>query len=258
MSRKLEKSDLQRYESSAVIEHLASNYVLGLLNVRVRNRVDNLRADIDFRALDKRIGFWEQKLSPLNNTAPEISPLPETWQKILVRLGLEQEQTTTSNAGNSKPARLFSFSQFAGVFSLIICVVLGFSLLQKTDSMGPLSYVAVLEDDKQVPQVVAATYGESKQLVLDIIDLPAIETEQSYELWVVSKTDNQARSLGEIPKGLANFDRQLTEAEWRLIADSSILAISVEDEGGSATGEPSDMIVSKGLCIRLSDKEESS
>lgn len=53
---------------------------------------------------------------------------------------------------------------------------------------------------------------------MDILNLPEIDSEESYELWVTSKTDNQSRSLGEIPKDLTNFDRQLSEAEWRLMA----------------------------------------
>jgi anti-sigma-K factor RskA len=93
-------------------------------------------------------------------------------------------------------------------------------------------------------------------LVLDILTLPEIDSEESFELWVTSKTDNQTRSLGEIPKGQSSFDRQLSDAEWRLIADSSFLIISVEDIGGSALGEPSDRVVSKGLCIRLPGEDQ--
>jgi anti-sigma-K factor RskA len=118
-------------------------------------------------------------------------------------------------------------------------------------ALGTLSYVAVLQDDNQTPQVVASSYDESKTLVLDILNLPNIDSEESFELWVTSKTDNQTRSLGEIPAGVQSLDKALSEAQWRLIADSSFLIISVEDQGGSALGEPSENIVSKGLCIRL-------
>ena len=256
MSRKLEASKMQRYSSPVIVDHLASNYVTGLLNPLVRQRVDTLRAQFDYSHIDQRISYWEQKLSPLNDAVPELAPLPETWQKIQDRLDLQQN----TQAQQSQQAASWgilswlsgSMLKWSTAFSLAVCVILGYSLIQQNQTSDPLSYVAVMQDDQQTPQVVAATYGASKKLMLDILTLPDIDSEQSYELWVTSKTDNQSRSLGEIPKDLSSFERQLSEAEWRLIADSSFLVISVEDIGGSAIGEPSDMIVSKGLCIRLS------
>lgn len=254
MSKQLKKSNLQRYSSPIVVDHLASNYVTGLLTPKVRLRVDALRKQFDFRHIDYRIDYWEQKLSPLNDKTPELAPLPETWQSIQTRLNLGQQQA-------EKRSSLFSWlsfpvSKWAGAFVFVVCAVFGASLLRPADSLGALSYVAVLEDSSQTPQVVAATYGDSKKLVLDILTLPEIDSEQSFELWVTSKTDNQTRSLGEIPKGQNSFDRQLSDAEWRLIADSSFLIISVEELGGSALGEPSDRVVSKGLCIRLPAGED--
>ena len=172
-----------------------------------------------------------------------------------------QENNQTQEQQSEKVRGLFSWPSFSilkwsTAFSLMLCLVLGYSLLQQNESLDPLSYVAVMQDNNQTPQVVAATYGTSKKLVLDILNLPEIDAEESYELWVTSKTDNQSRSLGEIPKDLTSFNRQLSQAEWRLIADSSFLVISVEDVGGSAIGEPSNRIVSKGACIRLTAWEE--
>lgn len=270
MSRKIVEPNnpdtIARYTSPELVDHLASNYVMGLLSPLVKKRVDSLRRDFDYRQIDHRISFWEQKLSPLNNETPDLAPLPQTWKNIQASLNHGQ-----ASSQNAKQARVqttneswwqtFSFGKWSGAFSFIICVVIGFALLKPTDvpnntGLGALSYLAVLEDDNQTPQVVATTYGESKQLVLDILSLPEIDSEETFELWVTSKTDNQTRSLGEIPRGQTSFDRLLTDAEWRLIVDSSFLAISIEDEGGSAIGEPSDSIISKGLCIRLADRDK--
>lgn len=256
MSKQLNTQDIQRYSNPTVVDHLASNYVLGLLSPRVRKRVEHLKNHFNYRHINERIHYWEQKMSPLHNSTPELAPAPETWKRIQTRLKLEatafQPEQMTSRKGTS----WFEWSSFAmwrwsGVFSIVLCILLSVGLIRQETPLGPLSYVAVLQDDNQAPQVVAATYGDSKQLVLDIINLPNLDDEQSYELWVTSKTDNQTRSLGEIPIGSSSYDRQLSEAEWRLIADSSHLAISIEDAGGSALGEPSDEIVSKGICVRL-------
>lgn len=270
MSRKVEKPNkprtIARYSSPELVDHLASNYVMGLLSPLVKKRVDRLRRDIDYRQIDLRISFWEQKLSPLNDDTPNLAPLPQTWKNI--QASLHHEQATYQGQGQAKEKvtkeswwSAFTFGKWSGAFSLIICVVIGFVLLKPTDvandnGLGTLSYLAVLEDDNQSPQVVATTYGQSKQLVLDILSLPQIDSQETFELWVTSKTDNQTRSLGEIPKGQISFDRLLSDAEWRLIVDSSYLVISIEDEGGSAIGEPSDSIISKGLCIRLANRDK--
>ena len=261
MSSKLEKSRMQRYESFEVVDHLASNYVMGLLKPLVRRRVDALRNQFDYVHIDQRISYWEQKLSPLNDTASELQPLPASWENIQAQLNMGQQHEAMVDMPDQTSEGPFawlsnSLLRWSSALSLVLCIFLGFTLWQQEPSLGELSYVAVLEDSNNSPQVVAATYGDSKKLVLDILTLPEIDQEQSFELWVTSKTDNQTRSLGEIPQGTNSFDRQLSEAEWRLIADSSFLIISVEDEGGSALGEPSEMVISRGLCIRLATEGE--
>ncbi len=254
MSKPLKESNTSRYSSPVIVDHLASNYVTGLLTQRVRQRVDGLRTQFRYRHIDRRINYWEQKLAPLNDKVPELAPMPDTWQNIQTRLNMGQQQAEQPSGFLHWLS--FPISKWAGAFVFAICAFFGASLLRPADPLGSLSYVAVLEDNSQTPQVVAATYRESKKLVLDILTLPDINSDESFELWVTSKTDNQTRSLGEIPKGETNFNRQLSDAEWRLIADSSFLIISVEDMGGSALGEPSDRVVSKGLCIRLPQEDK--
>ena len=74
--------------------------------------------------------------------------------------------------------------------------------------------------------IVASTYGESKTLVVNVVNTPTIDKEQTLELWVISKTDAQARSLGVIEQGKTLIEQQLTQAQWRLIKDSDSLIVS--------------------------------
>lgn len=252
MSSKIEDTPIRRYLLPEVAEHLAANYAMGLLSVKVRKRLEKLRQQRHYKTLNEKIYYWENKLSPLNDSAPELAPLPESWEIIQQRLSMGKY---TREQQAKRQYAWWNWGRFSMAFSLVLCIALGVSVMQPAPSMGSLSYVAVLESDANEPQVVASTYGDSKQLVLDILSLPDIDNEESYELWVTSKSDKQKRSLGLIPKNISNFNRQLSQAEWRLIADSSYLLISIEEEGGSALGEPSDMIVSKGLCIRLAPQE---
>ncbi|MFT6270319.1 MAG: anti-sigma-K factor RskA [Alphaproteobacteria bacterium] len=196
------------------------------------------------------------KLVPLNADTAELAPLPETWQKIKASLNTGQPAKHIKVAAETFSWLALFKKQWPSAIAVSFCLMIALFVVNQPVKVDALSYVAVLTNSEQTPQVVASTYGNSKKLVLDIVDLPSIDEEHSYELWIRSKTDNQTRSLGEIPKGLLSFQRQLSQAEWRLIVDSSYLIISVEEEGGLAIGEPSDMILSKGLCIRLSGWEE--
>ena len=201
---------IMRYKSDKVVEHLASNYVLGLLNARVVNRINKLCLNYEYHELQNRINFWEQKLSPLDEYVPVADPDPSTFSKISEKLNFEEpnaQEDDSKSTSFSTWLEKFSIWKLSSAFSIALCAILAFTILQQPEQLGPLSYVAVLEGEDKSPQLVASTYGDAQTLVLDIIDLPALDEEQTYELWVVSKTDNQIRSLGEVPTDTKSFDR---------------------------------------------------
>jgi anti-sigma-K factor RskA len=245
--------ELKRYQLPEVVEHLASHYVLGSLPIRVQRRVETLRRDVENDSLNARIQFWENSMSPLNEKISPLEPKASTWENIHAELN-----SNSRNEAKQPWYALFTprFYQWATACSLMLVALLSVSTLNQSDSVGALSYVAVLADDQQKPQLVAATYGESQTLLLDIVQLPEVQEGETLELWVTSKTDFQTRSLGEIPLNVASFSRKLSNAEWRLIKDSDSLLLSIEEAGGSAIGEPMGAIVSKGACVRLSGWQE--
>lgn len=246
---------LKRYHSPEIIDHLASNFVLGTLPTRVKARVLALRQQFEYSALEQRIQFWEMKMAPLHDDTPELAPKADTWDMIQAKINPQ-----SVSAEDKRPWYHFfniRFYQVATACSLLLIALLSFqSFNSDSQDPGTLSYVAVLADASQKPQVVAATYGDSQTLLLDIVSLPSISQGETLELWVTSKTDKQARSLGEIPTDVASFSRTLTTAEWRLIKDSESLLITVEEAGGSPIGEPLGEVISSGACIRLSAWQE--
>jgi len=250
--RKLKLSELSRYHLPEVIDHLAANYVMGTLSPRVRNRIDGMRSDADYQSLDERIFYWQKKLSPLDNQTPERPPMSDTWQNIQQQLGMNVQ--VTNEVAEHKRSWLgwasLSLHRWVTVCSLVLAITFGVVMMQNT-TVGAVSYVAVLTDDNQTPQVVATSYADNRDLRLNVLSLPDIDNNQTYELWVTSKTDGQARSLGAIPLSSSTFNRTLTKAEWGLIKDSDKLLITIEAQGGSVSGQPSQQIVSSGLCIRL-------
>lgn len=242
-------SKIMRYHNAELIENLAHQYVLGTQSMLVRKRITRLR--MQHTALDQRINYWEAKFSPLNNDVPELMPKKNTWQAIEQQLQLQPQhakKTLTAWFG-------LGFHQAASAFSLLALAVTLF-FQQPSKQADPLSYIAIMNDKNQQPQLVATTYGGSRTLSIELLNTPAVPSDMSLELWVTSKTDKQVRSLGIIPINKNVFNRALTEPEWRLIKDSENLLLTLEEKGGSPYGEPMGTQVSKGLCIQMASWQE--
>jgi anti-sigma-K factor RskA len=262
-----------RYQQTNVVDHLASQYVLGTLAPLVRQRVLSLCKHNE--ALEKRIHFWQEKLVVIDQKTVERPPHEKSWAVIAQALDIDadtqHEAVTVNPLGNEKQtffskvmswcsSNIFSTLtsstptyRLSAAFSLVVLVMATLIVNPFAGSPEQLSYVAVLTNEKGSAHLVASTYGDSKKLVVNVINMPDINNEQALELWVVSKTDAQARSLGVIPQGQSLIEQQLTQAQWRLIKDSESLIVTMEESGGSPIGEPSEMIVSRGLCVRLQE-----
>ena len=262
----------KRYLNKEVIEHLASQYVLGTLTPKTRQRVEAL--SLNNCALVDRIDYWQNRLVNLDKQTPVLPASELSWQNIADKLDIPLESATKNQQESDNVTK--DTLQLNGVFLQFIAelkiglaswftpryrLASGFSILAfalfalffnpLADKADPLSYVAVLTEQSGQAHLVASTYGDSKKLVVNIINSPKISKQESLELWVISKTDAQARSLGLIPLDNPLIEQQLTTAQWRLIKDSESLIVTIEEAGGSAIGEPSEIIVSRGLCVRL-------
>lgn len=242
---------INRYNNETIIEHLASQYVLGLLTAKTRARVEKLCKTN--QALEEQIIYWQQRFCRFDQQTAELAPKAQTWQNI--ESALTQSEQHTANDVAIKPSfwSWLHFPQLASAIAIVTIALLSYLVIKPINTNDPLSYVAVLTDKNQQAQLVASTYGESKKLIVNVINNPKIAQDQDLEIWVVSKTDQQARSLGVIPRNTPLIQKQLTNAQWRLIKDSDSLIVTVEERGGSPIGEPSELIVSRGLCVRLKD-----
>lgn len=269
MSKQLDGSSQKsaRYQQINVIEHLASQFVLGTLTKRVYQRILTLAKHNVL--LEQRIDYWQEKFVCIDESTIELPPSEQTWSVITTAINVEKDDDkTTLSTKTTKTTKATKKSVFAPLlawfakpyvsysmaFSVIVLCISTFMMLYPlSDKIGPLSYVAVLTEKNGQAHMVASTYGDSKKLVVNIINRPNITVGQDLELWVISKTDGEARSFGIIPNNETLIEQQLTQAQWRLIKDSKSLIVTMEEAGGSAMGEPSDLIVSRGLCVRLQE-----
>jgi len=256
MSKQLntKQASSARYQQVNVIEHLASQFVLGTLTKRVHKRVISLCKQNT--TLEQRINFWQGKFVSIDESTEILPPSEQSWLAITKGLNFDLADSTKTQGLFSKFLVWCSKPQvaFSVAFSMLVLMISTLVLVNpfagKVDS---LSYVAVLTEQTGQAHLVASTYGESKKLVVNVVKAPKVVSNQDLELWVISKTDGEARSFGLISQEQGLIEQQLSEAQWRLIKDSDYLIVTVEEKGGSAIGEPSEIIVSRGLCVRLEE-----
>jgi len=255
---------------------LAAEFVLGTLASNEREQAENLIAsDPAFAAL---VRSWEQRIGQLHAMVAPVEPPPETWSRIQARIaGVEPSGTIVlphpdqaarmAAEGNviDLRRRLGRWRQAAAGLAAIAAVLLAFvatsaydpallpaqlrpkpvevvKVVEKTieKEVNPGRFVAVLQPSAASPAFI---------LTVDVANRTASVRRvaggpppgKSYELWLVSdRFQGRPRSLGLVsdefarPAALASYDETV-------IRDATY-AVSLEPEGGSPTGQPTEVL----------------
>ncbi len=93
-----------------------------------------------------------------------------------------------------------------------------------------------------------AVHEQGTQKVRMTVVSGQIAPEQDYELWLV-EPDKETVSLGVVPSGKATVD--LTEEQRAILEAGGLLAISIEQKGGSPTGTAQGPVVAVGAPKEL-------
>jgi anti-sigma-K factor RskA len=258
---------------------LAAEYALGTLDAEERKGAkDRIASDPAFAAL---VGRWERRLGELHVLTADMEPpstvwdaikekLPETAPSETVRLPEPTPQPTPSPPPSATPpnirvlrARAARWRTLAVFTGSLAAALLAFMLLPrwgllppalsprppapaaKSAAPGSLSprYVAVLERDAVPPAFVLLVDAATRSLTLRRLGAPR-EASKSYELWLISSRLPAPRSLGLAgPGDVTELGDVLAADDPGLIGDASF-AVSLEPDGGSPTGAPSNVAFS--------------
>lgn len=235
-----------RYTKPEVQERIARDYVIGSLSAAARRRCESLRMELP--DLDQKIHKWSEHLQPMADAVPDLVPGNAVWERIDASIN----KASLSPEPVAKRLSLWDRLSFVRGLALAASIlVVALALIQVTQDVPPsVDYVAVLANDAGQPRIVATASEVTKKLQIRIFG-DALDSESDYQLWALSKTDGEIRSLGLLDAGSLS-QRQLNETDWRLIIDAHELLVTAEMPGGSPIGEPSDDVISRGLCVRLS------
>ena len=211
-------------------ERLAAEYALGTLRGRARERLKRwMRDDAE---LAREVAKWEARLAP---------PPARVWNALQNRLEV-----------NPTGARKMSFSVWkalgwmaSGVAAALVAVTF---LLPSLRDTSPAAYVAVLSDAKTNRAVLVATAGQAdKVLRVNTLD-PSIQVSgRSLELWALPR-DGKPKSLGVI--GAQRAVLRLDAPADKSLGNVPALAISLEPQGGSPTGQPTGPVLYSGPCVK--------
>lgn len=234
-----------RYKRQELQQHLARTYVVGALRGLARRRFERLMMELP--ELRQRVLQWQDHLQPMADAVPVEIPAPAVWKGIQAKI----TPVTEASAAASRPWGL----PFLGWGLAAALLVMGalttlLTLRPSAPVTAAVDYVAVLEDSAGTPVAVATTKIATQLLTVSILRDPELTDDADLELWAVSKTDGETRSLGLLDRNDSG-EKLLTAAQTRLVKDAQSLLITVEPEGGSPIGEPGGEVFSQGVCVRI-------
>jgi len=235
-----------RYDNPQLRDELATRFVLGTLTRRARQRFARLlKYDV---ALRRNVSRWETWLAPLADAVPAVAPPQRVWRNIETRIA----------GGRNRPGFWASMALWRGLaaVSAACVIVLATLLVLRQPVEPPLSTIAVLADSKAQPAMVVAWSPQvsptQRFVKVKMLAQPALPPGKSFELWMLPDAAGKQApvSLGVVAATAAQTVR-LTEAASKMLPKIWGMAISVEPEGGSTTGQPTGPVILSGPCVKV-------
>lgn len=234
--------NLSRPDRRARLDALAAAHVLGTLSPRARARLSRIaRTDT---VVAGTLRAWEQRLSPLAEAAPPVTPSPRLWRRIALRLGLEPERAVRkpwwSRVGFW---RGFAIASFAAALVLAVA-----QLLPQAGAPGA-PIVVVLAGPDAKPALLATLDRRERTLAVKAVGAAPVPADRSLELWMLPD-GSPPRSLGVIPaSGVGRVT--LPALPDAALAAVPALAVTLEQAGGSPTGAPQGPVLYTGKVERF-------
>jgi anti-sigma-K factor RskA len=235
---------------------LAAEYVLGVLDAPAR-RAFAARMARD-ASLAREVAQWQRRLSPMAEEFEEVAPPLGLWPRIRAHVGL----SAAPGAAPGVPLwerlafwRGIGAAGFAATAaSLLALALLPRSLPVQEEEHSPLPHplrlVATASTSDGQPMLVAAVDDDAcTMVVMPVRASRMVPAGKVAQLWLVS-ADGRPHSLGvddRAPMQAITVPRTLRN---EMLAQG-LLAVSIEQPGGSPTGAPTGDVVARGPLTRL-------
>lgn len=244
------------YDRPALLDSLASEYVLGTLRGQARRRFERVLSEL--KSAQIAVAAWEARLHALAQAVPPSLPSPQLWTRIESRI--ESRYDSRYAAG---PAKWLNWLlPFAGVLSGIAIGIVAVRLapnavfpadqLAQQEKALSQSYVGLLLDREDKPAVLASATRHGTRLKLKIMRPITVPTGKMLTLWALphdlAGKDLPAMRLGTIPAE-GKGELAMADSAEKLLSNVSRLGVSLEASGSQPT-TPSAFVMT-GHCVRL-------
>lgn len=225
-----------RVEDPTLIDLLAQRYVIGTMRGGARRRLE-ARAAGNF-ALRRAIDAWQERLAPMALALPPEQPSDLLWQRIsaALRFGAAPAPRASGRRG--------ALAAALGIMALISIggwwqaanrppVTVTETVIERVPEAVT---VALIDDADGEPIWLASLRPQSRELTVRVINAPEPRDDRDYQLWLLD-ADGNPLSLGLLPQ---QDERRLTmdAAAVAALADSELVAVSLEPPGGSPEPVP--------------------
>jgi anti-sigma-K factor RskA len=213
---------------------LAADYAIGLMPPTARKRFEHLL--LDDGALRAELARWQNHLTLLTEPLVE-QPVPEhVWQAVVARI-----EPQTLHVPLKRP--FWNWLRL-GAVACSLLIVLTAGLLYNRDSV---QYQATLLSGTAQPGLRIEAHAD--YLKVQPLELAAVEAGRSLELWAIP-VEGKPVSLGLIP---SDGDGRITlgQSQQQLLKVPVVLAVSLEPQGGSPTGQPTGPVLYQGPLASL-------
>ncbi|MGL4574232.1 MAG: anti-sigma factor [Burkholderiaceae bacterium] len=248
-----------RYTNPALLDHLASAYVLGTLRGRARSRFERLMRDrADVRLL---VGQWQNRVHKLAASVPPAQPSQRVWRNIQQQI--KQPAKPESAAQAPAVSGFWSWLKggaligggFAAAMLMVLLQPLSFisvdRIAQQAEKL-PQSYVGLLLDDAGAPAVLASSVRQGKTLTLKMLKPVAAPAGTQLVLWALP-TEGAPFKVGVIPAGIpvrSSGTIELADTSEKLFAKVPKLMVTAEPVS-PAPAAPSTPPLLSGHCVKL-------
>lgn len=220
------------YGNQTLRELLAGEYVLGLLRGAARRRFERLL--IEDARLRAEVAAWERKFAAWNRGLHPLAPPSSVWRKLQSRIHAEPNPVMAPRFRPLWGAAIVA----AAVILFVVGIFLGRSVLAPLPTP---SYVAVMSTAQGQPRWLITVHPRTRRVDMKALADNTPPSGKSYELWMLPGSGKP------IAMGLMNSRGSATKIVGAeaiaAITGAKGLAISIEPEGGSPTGQPTGPVV---------------
>lgn len=232
-----------KYSDQTLRELLAGEYALGLMRGAARRRFERLL--IEDARLRSEVMAWEEKFTVWNRGLRPLNPPDSVWRRLNARVAVEAR-----SRGKLAAAPLAGLWRGAAVVAAVLVLVIGIFIgrsLVTTPTTAP-SYLAVMSSPKGQPLWLITVHPQTRRVDMKALANNTPPPGKSYELWMLPGSGKP------IAMGLMNSTGSASETvspeQIATLAGAKGLAISIEPEGGSPTGQPTGPVVYVAPLIR--------